>query len=167
VTDLKNAKLYFDRKEIADVTNVSYESDSDAEPTESLGLTGTTTAAFNIETSPSLDELTRIDEMLRWFGFSLFGCLLPSEYARDPLAAHLHPNAVPLDQAGPAARGRAVLGVTTWRMLGELQAPPHRRTCMAVWWARALKACPKEAMAAWAEVRREYGDFDAEALTTN
>lgn len=163
MTDFKNAKLYFDGKEIADVTDVSYDSGSDAEPAESLGLTGATTTTFNLKGTLTDEQV----EWLRWLGFSLFGCLLPSEFARDALAAHLHPNAVPLDQAGPAARGRAVLGVTTWRMLGELQAPPHRRTCMAVWWARALKACPKEAMAAWAEVRREYGDFDGEALTTN
>jgi hypothetical protein len=93
--------------------------------------------------------------------------LLPSEFARDSLAAHLYPKAVPLDHAGPAARGRAILGVTTWRMLGELQAPPHRRTSMSVWWSRAMKAAPKETMAAWAEVRRQYGDFEADALTTN
>lgn len=93
--------------------------------------------------------------------------LLPADHARDALAAWLYPEAVPLEHAGTAARGRAVLGVYAWRLLGELQAPPHRRSYMSIWWARALKACPKEATAAWAEVRRQHGDYDGEEPTTN
>ena len=59
-------------------------------------------------------------------------------------------------------RTRAVLGVNAWRLIGELQAPLHRRTSMSVWWARALKACPAEAAAAFAEVRRAAGEISSE-----
>lgn len=153
----KDAKIFFDGVEFAEVAEGSYSFDSDeAEPAPDLGPRS---GDCKITLGPFVLDASEV-EFFKWLGFRLFPSITPDGIV-----------------------GRACLGVIAWRMLDELRAPLHRRTALAPFWAKALQPSyivsppgmkpvrvpgnVAGVLAAFARVRKAAGEFDGDDLERN